>query len=70
MGIFKAIGDFLFGKDPEIFNEKGEVQHRLPERKWQAWDARLRQNPDYDWRQHVGKKLGKATPSKDQTSKN
>ena len=30
MGILKAIGDFLVGKDPDIFDEKGNVSHKLP----------------------------------------
>ena len=24
MGMLKSVGDFLFGKDPDIFDEKGE----------------------------------------------
>jgi hypothetical protein len=58
MGILKSLGDFLFGKDPDIFDENGNVRHKLPDRKWQAWNDRLQANPDYDWHQHSGTKLG------------
>ena len=47
--------NFFFGKDPEIFDEQGRVLHKFPESKWKNWDARLKANPDYDWRVHKGK---------------
>lgn len=46
---------FLFGKQTNIFNKKGRVQHDLGEQKWQAWNDRLEKNPSYDWRHHHGK---------------
>jgi hypothetical protein len=55
VGLLKTIGDFLFGKDPEIFDETGRVRHNFPENKWKAWNDRLKSNPDYDWRHHGGK---------------
>lgn len=55
MGVFKAIGDFLFGKDPNIFDENGRVRHQFPEDKWQKWNERLKANPTYDWRHHSAK---------------
>ncbi len=58
MGIFKSIGDFLFGKDPQIFDESGKVRSQLPENKWKEWADRFRGNPDYDWRDHTGQHLG------------
>lgn len=53
MGIFKAIGDFLFGKDPDIFDETGRVRHKFPEKKWEKWNDRLKADPSYDWRKHT-----------------
>ncbi len=68
MGIMKAIGDFLFGKDPDIFDEKGNVRHKFPEEKWQKWNERLSGNPEYDWRKHGAKeraqKSGDRSPQK------
>lgn len=55
MGLLKSLGDFLFGKDPDIFDQQGRVLHKFPEDKWKAWDDRLKANPDYDWRNHTGK---------------
>ena len=55
MGIFKAIGDFLFGKDPDIFDETGRVRHKFPDEKWKKWNDRLKANPDYDWQRHGAK---------------
>lgn len=57
MGLLKSIGDFLFGKDPDIFDDRGRVVHKFPEEKWKAWDNRLKANPDYDWRNHTGKEI-------------
>lgn len=54
MGLLKSLGNFLFGKDPDIFDSKGEVRHNLPESKWKEWDDRLRNNPNYDFRFHKG----------------
>ena len=67
MGIFKAIGDFLFGKDPDIFDEKGGVRHKFTDKKWQEWNARFKNNPEYDWRQHKGREGH--DPSKSSESK-
>ena len=55
MGIGKIVLDFLFGKDPEIFNDKGQVQHNLPEMKWKNWHARYADSPEHNWRQHRGR---------------
>ncbi|MEK7355105.1 MAG: hypothetical protein AAB250_01550 [Bdellovibrionota bacterium] len=55
MGLFKSIGDFLFGKNPDIFDENGKVRHKFPDSKWQKWNERLQANPEYDWRKHSAK---------------
>ena len=47
--------DFLFGKSAKIFNKKGKVQHDLGEQKWQEWNNRLQEDPQYNWRQHKGR---------------
>lgn len=61
MGIFKSIGDFLFGKDPDIFDEKGRVRHQFSEEKWRQWNDRLSASPDYDWRNHGAKERTQAS---------
>lgn len=53
--MLKWILGILFGKDTNIFNKKGRVQHDLGEQKWEEWDNRLKNNSDYNWRQHTGK---------------
>lgn len=55
MGIMKSLGDFLFGKDADIFDESGRVRHKFPEEKWQKWNDRLKADPNYDWRKHSAK---------------
>ena len=57
--VVKALLGFLFGKDPDIFDEKGRVQHKLPKEKWDAWHNRHKDNPEYNWRQHTGTRAGK-----------
>lgn len=54
MGIVKAIGNFLFGKDPDIFDEKGRVVHQHPKKKWDSWQNRMKNDPQMNWRQHSG----------------
>jgi hypothetical protein len=46
--------DFLFGKDPDIFNTQGQIQHKLPKARWEAWEKRFKDNPQYNWRLHKG----------------
>lgn len=55
MGFLKVVGNFLFGKDPDIFDERGRVRHKFPDDKWTKWNNRLKANPDYDWRKHGAK---------------
>jgi hypothetical protein len=54
--------DFLFGKDPDIFDAYGRVRHKFDDAKWAAWDARIRGNPAFDWRKHSG--ADKSKPKK------
>ena len=54
MGIGRAVMGFLFGKDPEIFDENGQVRHHLPKEKWDAWHKRYMNDPQYNWRNHTG----------------
>lgn len=58
MGILKKVTDFLFGKDPEIFDDKGSVQHKLPKRKWDDWQNRYVKGQEYNWRTHKGTEAG------------
>ena len=50
----KKILSFIFGKEPSIFNKKGEVEHHFPKTKWKKWQNRIQNNPDYNWRHHLG----------------
>lgn len=63
MGLLKSIGDFLFGKDPDIFDESGRVRHKFTEDKWKQWDERLKANPDYDFRKHGAKERAQTPES-------
>lgn len=53
-GIIGKILDIIGGKDPDIFDAYGRVRHKFDDKKWQDWDARVRGNKNYDWRQHSG----------------
>lgn len=54
MGIGKKVLDFLFGKEPDIFDENGNVMHKFPKKKWEAWQNRMKSDPHYNWRNHTG----------------
>jgi hypothetical protein len=58
MGVLKPVLDFLFGKDPDIFDENGNVLHKHPKKKWDAWQNRLKLDPSYNWRHHTGTQAG------------
>jgi hypothetical protein len=62
MGIGKAIANFLIGKGPDIFDEKGNVSHKLPKKKWDAWNNRTKTDPGYNWRNHTGVTGAKKKP--------
>lgn len=53
-GPIGLILDFLFGKDPDIFDENGRVRHKFDEAKWKAWDRRIRDSKDFSWKHHSG----------------
>lgn len=55
-GIFAGLLNVLFGKDPDIFDSAGRVRHKFPDSKWKAWDARIREGKEYDWKKHSGRK--------------
>lgn len=64
MGTLKKIADFILGKDPDIFDEQGQVMHKLPKKKWDAWHNRTKLDPQYNWRNHTGTAAGNPTLSK------
>ena len=57
MGMLKWLGNFMFGKNAQIFDENGHVLHQFPEEKWAKWNNRLKTNPDYNWHLHAGKEF-------------
>ncbi|MCC7405386.1 MAG: hypothetical protein IT288_13390 [Bdellovibrionales bacterium] len=59
MGIVNKLLDFLFGKNNDIFDEKGQVRHHLPPEKWESWQQRYQSSPDYNWKNHSGMKAKK-----------
>jgi hypothetical protein len=61
MGVFKSLGNFLFGKDPDIFDENGRVRHKFTDEKWTKWNDRLAKSSAYDWRQHGAKERAEQT---------
>ena len=54
MGILR----FLFGKGPQIFNKKGQIQHDIKQEVWSSWDERYQNNPEFNWKNHSGTKAG------------
>jgi hypothetical protein len=58
MSLFKTVTDFLFGKDPDIFDDKGRVLHKLPKKKWDDWNNRIIKGTEYNWREHKGTQAG------------
>ena len=64
MSILKKVTDFLFGKEPDIFDDKGHVIHKLPKKKWDDWNNRIIKGEDYNWRTHSGTTSG-LTPTSD-----
>ncbi|MAE73686.1 MAG: hypothetical protein CL675_06295 [Bdellovibrionaceae bacterium] len=47
---------FLFGKSADIFDDNGQVRHKLPEDKWEKWQQRYFSSPEMNWRNHTGMK--------------
>ena len=58
MGLLKPVLNFLFGKDPDIFDENGNVIHKFPKKKWDAWQNKMKQDASYNWRNHTGTQAG------------
>lgn len=58
MSFLKKVTDFLFGKEPDIFDNKGQVLHKLPKKKWDDWNNRIVKGEDYNWRTHTGVTAG------------
>lgn len=58
MGLLKSIAEFLIGKDPEIFDEKGNVLHKHPKRKWDDWQNKYVKSDEHNWRKHTGTQAG------------
>ena len=63
MSLLKKLSDFIGGKDPEIFDDKGQIAHKLPKKKWDDWNNRLVQSSEYNWREHKGSQAGATTPT-------
>lgn len=54
--MLKSILGFIGGRQAQIFDKKGRVKHDLGNKKWEAWKKRLAENPNYNWKNHKGKK--------------
>lgn len=59
MGLAKKVLNFLFGKDPDIFDDNGNVVHKHPKKKWDDWQNRTKTDPQYNWRNHTGTQAGR-----------
>lgn len=58
MKILTSIVQFLIGKDPDIFDDKGNVLHKHPKRKWDDWQNKYIKSDDHNWRKHKGTAAG------------
>jgi len=58
MSFLKSVGQFLFGRPADIFNEDGQVSHKLPKKVWDSWQNRTKLDRQYNWRNHTGTKAG------------
>lgn len=58
MSLLKKFANFMLGKDPDIFDDKGNVLHKLPKRKWDDWNNRIIKGAEYNWREHAGHQAG------------
>ena len=50
----KSIMNFLFGKMPNIFSQKGEVGHTRRSSAWTDWKKRYAEGFEYNWKRHSG----------------
>lgn len=62
--MLKPLLDFLFGKDPDLFDDQGRVIHKHPKKKWENWANKMKTDPHYNWRNHTGTQAG-GRPNKD-----
>jgi len=69
MGVLKSISDFLFGKDADIFDDKGQVLHKLPKKTWDNWHNRIIKGREYNWREHAGSHAGATEKNPDTDQK-
>ncbi|MBC7467343.1 MAG: hypothetical protein H7256_15240 [Bdellovibrio sp.] len=60
MSFFKKLANIVGGSEPDIFDDKGQIAHKLPKKKWDDWQNRLIQSAEYNWREHKGSKAGEA----------
>jgi len=52
--------DFLFGKKPKInFSKQGQTYHDHSEEKWRLWKDRFEKNPEFNWKNHIGRRQPK-----------
>jgi hypothetical protein len=58
MGILKKIAQILIGKDPDIFDDKGNVLHKHPKRLWDNWQNKYVKSDEHNWRKHTGTAAG------------
>lgn len=71
MSFLKSTLDFLLGKDADIFDENGKVVHKLPKKRWDLWQNRIKAEAQYNWRNHTGTQAGKkATADKNSANNN
>lgn len=71
MSFLKSVSDFLLGKDPDIFDDKGRVLHKLSKKKWDDWNNRIVKGSEYNWREHQGVAAGASkADSSSSTKKN
>ncbi len=56
--MFSTIRNFLFGKNPNIFDAEGGVRHNLSKSKWEAWEKRYVSSIEMNWKNHTGTKAG------------
>lgn len=60
--MLSKILNFLFGKEPDIFDDKGHVYHKLSKKKWDNWMNRFIHGKEYNWREHAGLQAGANKP--------
>ena len=63
----KALLNFIFGKEPDIFDENGQVRHKLPDGKWNDWNSRYKE-ASHNWRTHKGATATKRSSLKSRKS--